>query len=71
MIYYMLLDWHKINKINKFNIGVWSCCLMISIRVSASQFNDIANYNHGHNIVRIFDVFPNFPFAKSETKPDY
>ena len=28
-------------------------------------------YNHGHNIVRIFDVSPNFPFTPSETKPDY
>ena len=29
------------------------------------------NYNHGHNIMRIFDVLPNFPFTTSETKPDY
>ena len=28
-------------------------------------------YNHGHNIMRIFDVLPNFPFTTSETKPDY
>ena len=28
-------------------------------------------YNHGHNILRIFDVLPNFPFTTSETKPDY
>ena len=28
-------------------------------------------YNDGHNIMRIFDVFPNFPFTTSETKPDY
>ena len=25
----------------------------------------------GHEILRIFDVLPNFPFTKSETKPDY
>ena len=24
--------------------------------------------NHGHNIFRIFDVLPNFPFTTSETK---
>ena len=29
------------------------------------------NYNHGHNIMRIFDVLPNFPFTTSVTKPDY
>ena len=28
-------------------------------------------YNHGHNIMRIFDVLRNFPFTTSETKPDY
>ena len=27
--------------------------------------------NHGHNIMRIFDVLPNFPFTTSETKLDY
>ena len=26
---------------------------------------------HGHNIMRIFDVLPNFPFTTSETKPGY
>ena len=31
----------------------------------------IQNYNHGHNILRIFDVLPSFPFTISETKPDY
>ena len=28
-------------------------------------------YDHGHNIMRIFDVLPNFPFNTSEMKPDY
>ena len=27
--------------------------------------------NHGHNILRIFDVLPNFPFTKNETKPQF
>ena len=27
--------------------------------------------NHGHNIMRISDVSPNFPSTKSETKSDY
>ena len=30
-----------------------------------------ADYNHGYNIMRIFDVLPNFPFTTSEKKPDY
>ena len=28
-------------------------------------------YNHFHNILRLFDVLPNFPFTISETMPDY
>ena len=28
-------------------------------------------YNHGHNIVRLFDTLPNFLFTISETKRDY
>ena len=30
-----------------------------------------AIYNLGHNILRLFDVLPNFPFATSETNCDY
>ena len=28
-------------------------------------------HNHFHNIFRLFDVLPNFPFTTSETKCDY
>ena len=28
-------------------------------------------YNHFHNILRLFDVLPNFPFTTSETMWDY
>ena len=31
----------------------------------------LVNYNHFHNILRLFDVLPNFPFIKSETMGDY
>ena len=34
-------------------------------------FTKVVYYNHGHNIMRIFYVLPNFPFTTSETKPDY
>ena len=30
-----------------------------------------AYYNHRHNIMRIFDVLPNFSFTTSETNRDY
>ena len=29
------------------------------------------SYNHGHNIMGIFDVLPNFPFTTSEMEPHY
>ena len=28
-------------------------------------------YNSGHNVLRFFDVLPNFAYATSETKRDY
>ena len=28
-------------------------------------------YYHFHNILRLFDVLPNFPFTTSKTKRDY
>ena len=28
-------------------------------------------YNHFHNILRLFDVLPNFPFTTSERMGDY
>ena len=28
-------------------------------------------FNHFHNILRLFDVLPNFPFTTSETMRDY
>ena len=31
----------------------------------------VQDYNHGHNILRIFDVLPIFTFTTSEMKPDY
>ena len=29
------------------------------------------SYNYFHNILRLFDVLPNFPFTTSETMGDY
>ena len=28
-------------------------------------------HNHFHNILRVFDILPNFPFTTSETMGDY
>ena len=33
--------------------------------------NKKTNYNHFHNILKLFDVLPNFPFTTSETMGDY
>ena len=34
-------------------------------------FIKMKNYNHFHNILRLFDVLPNFLFTTSETMHDY
>ena len=34
-------------------------------------FLSVSFYNHFHNILRLFDVLPNFPFTKIETMRDY
>ena len=46
--------------------------------VQSFSINQIKYFNvyadsckHGHNILRLFDVWPNFPSTSSETKPDY
>ena len=38
---------------------------------SGCLFHLMAIYNHFHNILRLFDVLPNFPFTTSETMRDY
>ena len=43
--------------------------LLLAEDVTSSH--GLGNYNHGHNIMRIFNVLPNFPFTRSEMKPDY
>ena len=42
--------------------------------MATSKLNTILKsltYNNGHNIMRIFDVLPNFPLITSEMKPDH
>ena len=44
--------------------------LSVSIDLDLEIYHMNTN-NHFHNIVRIFDVLPNFPFTTSETMRDY
>ena len=60
-----------VENVNQVKIG-------ITINVDASVKNIIyvkqiifGNLNHFHNILRLFDVFPNFLFSTSETMRDY
>ena len=34
-------------------------------------YQNIVSYNHSQNLLRLFDVLPNFPFATSATMRDY
>ena len=36
-----------------------------------AEVRDLISNNHFHNILRLFDVLPNFPFTTSETICDY
>ena len=42
---------------------------MNKIANNVYQFED--SYNHGHNILRLFDALPHFLFTTSETMRDY
>ena len=39
--------------------------------VNQARVLNIQIYNHFHNILRLFDVLPNFPFTPCETKRNY
>ena len=40
--------------------------LLIKNKNAKEDFAD----NHGYHISRVFNIWPNFPFITSETKPD-
>ena len=47
---------------------IWPCSnLAYPLRKSVH----FSLYNHGHNILRLFETLPNFLFTTSETKRDY
>ena len=45
--------------------------LQESLYTSTNLFKNTSIYNQFHNILRLFDVLPNFPFTPSETMCDY
>ena len=49
-----------------------SATKLLFLKIGALN-KDIENFlgNLGHNIFRLFDILPNFPFATSETNRDY
>ena len=52
-----------------FSIGIVQRCDTICRSLHSNSHSII--YNHFHNILRLFDVLPNFPFTTSETMRDY
>ena len=45
--------------------------LVLRLQNYTSYFYKKEIYNHFHNILRLFDVLPNFPFTTNETEPNY
>ena len=43
----------------------------MGLKIVANKHVESNYYNHGHNILRHFDILPNFLFTASETKRDY
>ena len=43
---------------------------MTVVNKDKKQKKNVAD-NHFHNVLRLFDVLPNFPFPTSETKHNY
>ena len=69
-----------INDLNKSD--TWKIQLKIAInflshretdevRVMLAKIDNIETINQSHNILRLFDVLPNFPLTTSETMCDY
>ena len=54
---------------DKFNL--YALPSPINMRTKATYKVSPYCYNHLHNILRLFDVLPNFHFTTSETMRDY
>ena len=47
-----------------------ACNFLLNKVFTILTLGDYFDYNHGHNILRISDVLPNFRLTASETKPE-
>ena len=46
-------------------------CKIFKTETNMKKTDRSQSYNHFHNILRPFDILPNFPFTLSEKKRDY
>ena len=44
---------------------------LMDLYINLKHMEKVFGCNHFHNILRLFDVLPNFPFTTSETMRDY
>ena len=69
-----ILDKLRVEFEHEYNLSLGfveeSCEVVITTKPRLKSVM-IRNYNQFHNILRLFDVLPNFPLIKSETKLDY
>ena len=67
-----LVDNVLFDRLNRYHSNI-----KLTIELNPSNFSDtkLTNingaYNHFHNILRLFDVLPNFPLTTSGTMDDY
>ena len=54
-----------------YNIRSNSNFALPNVKSALMEVKVFSTYNHFHNILRLFDVLPNFPFTTSETMGDY
>ena len=45
--------------------------IKLNVSKAATKLASLCDYNQFHNILRLFDVLPNFPFTTSEMRGDY
>ena len=63
------------NKKKILSLGFYNFCFAQFIPNTMIPFDPYlicdSNYNLGHNVLRHFDMLPNFPFTTSKMKHDY
>ena len=62
----------KFNLLNPlYVVTTWARCRLYRPYINISPGTRQRRFNHGQNILKLFDVLPNSPFTTSEMKPDY